>query len=498
MNLLVSAFMVKYGYKDVLTMFDYLIIGSGIIGSAIARELSKYQLSLILVEKESDITNGQTIANSAIIHSGHDPKVGTLKAKLSVLGNKLYEELAKKLDFPLLETGALVVAYSEEEKAILSELYQRALVNGVVNPKLLDKEETLKLEPNLNENLLGSLSLPSTKTTVPWEASRAMIENAITNGLILELNHEVIGIKRTNDFYEVIFKNKPSIKTKHVINAAGLFSDEIMQMIEKDVIQIYPRRGEYYTLSHQSSGFVNHVIYPVPSSLGKGVLLTPQPDGHILIGPNAEDVPTKYHNETTKTGLRYIKEQSKKLSSKIPFQENIKNFAGLRAKTKLDDFYIEESNDNPGFYHLVGIDSPGLTAAPAIAKYLVDKILTKNPLVLKENFIEERQKLVLFHQDTIENKKKRYQEKPLYGEVICRCENITKQDIIDEINGLVPAETIKALKKRTRVTAGLCQGGYCESRVLEIISEVTKKPLDEINYYEEDTKILVKIEKVNQ
>ncbi|MFA7376411.1 MAG: NAD(P)/FAD-dependent oxidoreductase [Acholeplasmataceae bacterium] len=479
-------------------MYDYLIIGSGIVGSAIARELSFFEGAICLVEKSSDITNGQTIANSGIIHSGHDPKVGSLKARLCVKGNDLYENLALKLDFPLLKTGALVVAFTEEELSNLDELFVRARKNGVKEIARLTKEETLKLEPNLNETLLGSLSLPSTKTTVPWEASRAMLENAIANGLTLKLNHEVKEINIKENYYEVCFKNQPPILTKGIINACGLFSDEIMGMLEDDLIQIYPRRGEYYTLSHGVKGFVSKVIYPVPSSLGKGVLMTPQPDGHLLVGPNAEDVSNKEDNQTTIKGLNEIKKQALRLSNKLPFKENIKNFAGLRAKIKGDDFYINRSTKNKNVYHLVGIDSPGLTAAPAIGKYVIDLIKEDQALRKKLNVVETRTRLVPFFLDTKDNQKKRWLEHPSYGELVCRCERISKQDIINEVTGLIPATSIKAIKKRTRATAGLCQGGYCESRILEIIASCTNKELSEVNYYEEDTPILIKEMKVEK
>jgi glycerol-3-phosphate dehydrogenase len=479
-------------------MYDYLIIGSGIVGSAIARELSFFEGAICLVEKSSDITNGQTIANSGIIHSGHDPKVGSLKARLCVKGNELYEDLALKLDFPLLKTGALVVAFTEEELSNLDELFDRAHKNGVKDISRLTKEETLELEPNLNETLLGSLLLPSTKTTVPWEASRAMLENAITNGLILKLNHEVTAINIKEHYYEVCFKNQPPILTKGIINACGLFSDEIMAMLEDDLIQIYPRRGEYYTLSHGVKGFVSRVIYPVPSSLGKGVLITPQPDGHLLVGPNAADVSNKEDNQTTIKGLNEIKKQALRLSNKLPFKENIKNFAGLRAKIKGDDFYINRSIKNKNVYHLVGIDSPGLTAAPAIGKYVIDLIKEDQVLRKKQNVIETRTRHVPFFLDTKDNQKKRWLEHPSYGELVCRCERISKQDIINEVTGLIRATSMKAIKKRTRATAGVCQGGYCESRILEIIASCTNKDLSEINYYEEDTPILIKEMKVEK
>lgn len=479
-------------------MYDYLIIGSGIVGSAIARELSFFEGAICLVEKSSDITNGQTIANSGIIHSGHDPKVGSLKARLCVKGNELYEDLALKLDFPLLTTGALVVAFTNEEMDYLNVLYKRAKDNGVKEVGFLTKEETLILEPNLNETLLGSLSLPSTKTTVPWEAARAMLENAITNGLTLKLNHEVTRINKRLDHYEVCFKNQPPILTKGIINAGGLYSDEVMAMLEDDVIKIYPRRGEYYTLSHEVKGFINKVIYPVPSKLGKGVLITPQPDGHLLVGPNAEDVLNKEDNQTTIKGLNDIKNQAMRLSTELPFKENIKNFAGLRAKIKGDDFYINRSTKNKHVYHLVGIDSPGLTAAPAIGKYVIDLIKEDYVLQPKQNVVKTRKRALPFFLDSEENKQKRWQKEPSYGELVCRCEKISKQEILNEVTGIIPATSIKAIKKRTRATAGVCQGGYCESRILEIIAAATNKDLSEINYYEEDTPILIEELKVEK
>lgn len=473
-------------------MLDYIIIGSGIIGSLIARELSKYEVSVLVLDKENDIASHQTTANSAIIHSGHDPEKDTLKAKLCVAGNRLYEALEKELEIPLRRTGAYVVAHDRTEEIILDELYERALYNGVQDPHFISLEEAFRDEPNLSKSVTKVLSLPSTKVTYPWEVAIAAMSNAIENGASFKRSSEVVDITKSEDYFEVYLKKGDIIKTKHIINCAGVFSDQIAMMLEPDFpLTIQPRRGEYFVLDRKAKDVFNHVLYPIPTAAGKGVLIVPQVHGNVLLGPTSESITDKEHAATTRDGLKKIKDQLKKLSENIPYDMVIRSFAGIRASSNYHDFYIKESERFPGFFHVAGIDSPGLTAAPAIAEYLIKEVMHLSA-PKKDNFDPIRHRPIVFHKLSEEDKQHLIKQKPAYGNLICKCEKITEQEIIDAIHGPVGSDTVKGIKKRARAGSGLCQGGYCESLVLKLIHRETSIPMTSINYDGEQTPILVK------
>ena len=477
-------------------MYDFTIIGAGIVGSLIARELSKYDVKVCVLEKENDVANVQTRANSAIVHSGHDPKHGTLKAKLSVLGNQLYEDLEKELHISLLRTGAFVCAKDEDEIKDMEKLYENACKNQVKHMEFLSIDEAKKLEPNLNPNIKKILSLPTTKVCFPWEVAFFALENAIKNGVELHRNALVKEINRKNNVYIIKTEDNKTYQSKHVINAAGVYTDDIAKLINPDIpYQITPRKGEYYVLDKSVKGYMNHVIYPMPSKKGKGVLITPQVHGNILLGPTSEYVDDKDDISTSLKGLNYIKEHIKDMAINVPYHLIIRQFAGVRSTSTYEDFYIQEDKTFKGFYHVAGIDSPGITAAPAIAKYLVNEVI-KIDSPIKQSFNPILQKKIVYKDLTKQEKDKLHQEKPLYGRIICKCEDITEQEIIDAIHGPLGSDTIKGVKKRARAGSGLCQGGYCESLVLRIIARETHKPLHEVNYDQKETQILDKESKV--
>lgn len=473
-------------------MQDYVVIGSGIIGSLVARELSKYEVSVLVLDKENDIASHQTTANSAIIHSGHDPIEGSLKAQFCVEGNKMYDALEKELNIPLLRTGAFVVAEGKEQEEMLVVLKSRAIRNGVIGAKIISGDELRFLEPNLSCDITKALSLPSTKVTYPWEVAIAALGNAIKNGASFERNAEVVSIDKTKEHFTLRLRNGKHILAKHVINASGATSDIVAAMLESDVeFIIKPRKGEYYVVDRKEKDLFSHVIYPLPTRAGKGVLIVPQVHGNILLGPTSVEINDITDASNTKIGLEIIKESLKSLSTKIPYDKIIRTFAGVRATSTYGDFYIKESKSVKGFYHVAGIDSPGLTSAPAIAKYLVETII-KPDASLKTNFDPVRIKPKSFHSLNEETKISMCKTNPKYGILVCKCEKITEQEIIDAIHGPTGNDTIKGIKKRARAGSGLCQGGYCEGLVLKIIARETGKPVDKINYYAEDTPILVK------
>lgn len=476
-------------------MIDYVVIGSGIVGSFIAWELSKHDLKVLLLEKESDIANGQTIANSGIIHSGHDPKEDTLKALLCVKGNQLYKKYEHPLQIPLRKTGAYVLAYDDHQLKELHILKERAHYNGVLDATLLTKSETLTRVPQAFSHVLGSLSLPSTMVTFPWKVCYNLIQNAMDNGLEVGLNKKVTDIKKEGNTYIVEVNHTAYIHTKGIINASGVHSDTVAAYLETPPFKIIPRRGEYFVLDHSVAAYLNHVIYPIPTKAGKGVILTPQVHGNILIGPNAEIITEKEATESTQHGLAYVKEKALTQLKDIPFHANIRTFSGIRASSDYEDFYIKESI-HKNVYHLGGMDSPGLTAAPAIALYLIDLIKVNQPLTQKEVFKPLNIEKKPFKELNTEEKQALIFKQPTHGRIVCKCECVTEQDIIDVIHSKLGIQSIKGIKKHTRAGSGLCQGGYCESKIVKLIATHTNKPMTAVDYYEENTPILYKETKV--
>jgi glycerol-3-phosphate dehydrogenase len=462
-------------------MYDYLLIGAGVIGSMVARELSKYQCNILVLEKENDVANVQTLANSAIIHAAYSSKPGSLKSVLNLKGNIMYDTLEKELNIPLLRSGAYVVAHDLREEKELERLALNAKDNGVDDFEILDYKEAIKTEPNLSSDVTKVLSLPTTKVTYPWEVAFAAMENAIINGVTLKLNSAVTKIEKVEGIFKVTVNNQEVYESLNVINAAGVASDDIAGLIEENPeFKIKGRKGEYFVVDKRAQSFVNHVLYPLPSESGKGVLVTPQVHGEVLLGPNSKWTDDKYHPSTSYEGLDYVKKNSLRLATNIPFDKIIRSFAGVRASSTYDDFYIKESREVKGLFHLGGIESPGLSAAPAIAEYLVEEMIKiKGKYELNLDFNPYRKKSIPFNQLEDALKRKLYQENNLYGRIICKCEQITEKEIIDAIHGPLGSDTIKGIKKRTRAGAGMCQGGYCEEKVMKIIArEKQISPLD--------------------
>lgn len=473
-------------------MYDYCIIGAGIIGTAIARELSKYDCKVLVLERESDIANEQTAANSAIIHAGHDPIPGTLKARFCVEGNQIYEEWENELSIPLLKSGAFLVARSDKDIEHLNIIYDRAIRNGVYKPHILSGDDARNIEPNLSKDIIKVLSLPSTKVTYPWEVAFALMENAIKNGVELKLNSEVTNISKQSDCYEIEINGSDIIETKGVINACGVFTDVIASFVEKNVpYKIQPRKGEYIVLDKIVKGFINHVLYPIPNEMGKGTLIVPQYHGNILLGPTSTNIEEKDDLTNTIQDMNSIKTNVKYLAENIPFDKTIRTFAGIRATSDYDDFYINESIECDNFYHLGGIDSPGLTSAPAIAKYLVQMIIDKKGFKAKKNFNPYRYHKEYFSKLSEKEQKKLISENPKYGVLVCKCEKITEAEIVEAINGPLGTDSVKGIKKRARAGSGLCQGGYCEPLILKIIAREKGLKLNEVNYYNPNTQILL-------
>lgn len=448
-------------------MADILIIGCGVIGAATAFYLSRYDLDIIVAEKENDVSMGTSRANSAIIHAGYDPEPGTLAAKLNVEGSRLAEFLAPELSVPYIRNGSLVLAFDEEDEKTLLRLKNNAEKNGVEGVRILSKEELHEKEPNVSPDAISALYAPTGAIINPWEYTLAFAEVAVKNGVKLERNTEVLGIEKETDGH-VVKTNKGEIKTKYIINCAGTHADEIHALVASPTFKMTPAKGEYYLLDKSAGSTVSHTVFQCPKADGKGVLVTPTVHGNLLVGPDA--LPSeKDDTSTVSDGLLSVKERAKKSVPSVDFRSSIRNFAGVRANTDKNDFIIEFAAEN--FLDIAGIRSPGLSAAPAIALYAIKK-LRKNGLVLyeKEKFASTR-KVVRFSELSAEEKNEKIKENPLYGKIVCRCEKITEGEIRDCFKSEIPPVSVDGVKRRVNAGMGRCQGGFCSPRVVAIIAE---------------------------
>ena len=457
-------------------MYDVAIIGCGITGSSCAYYLSRYKLSIAIIEKNNDVCCDSTRANSAIIHAGYDPQPDSVCAKYNVRGCELAEEICQKLDVPYNKIGSLVVAFTESELKTIEELYQRGITNGVPDMKILNQAELREAEPMIADEALGALYAPTAAIVNPWEYGLAMAETAIRNGAELFLNTEVDAIE-TKDGYYAIKSGDTVIEAKYVINAAGLYSDDIHNMVAAPTFKVTPHAGEYYLLDKAEGVRAKHVIFQCPNELGKGILVTPTVHGNLLVGPNA--VPSAKDDTTTNTSsLDFIRETAAKSIPSINYRENIINFTGVRANTDTHDFVVGFAADR--FLDLAGIKSPGLSAAPAIAEDVV-KMFGEDGLALeeKDDFIDERTHIRFKHLSD-EEKNQLISEKPAYGRVVCRCETITEGEILAALESPIPPVSLDGIKRRAGTGMGRCQGGFCGPKVLEIIANYKGIPYEEV------------------
>lgn len=472
------------------TKFDVIIIGAGIIGACIARELSKTTANICMLDKEDDCSCGTSKANSGIIHAGYDPMPNSLMAKYNVRGAAMFPELAQKLDFDFNPIGSLVLAFDEEGMKKINDLYERGLKNGVKDMQLLNQEQVRSLEPNLNEEVIGALYAKSAGIISPYEATWAFAESAVINGVTFMRDTMVHGISKNNDGNFVLATSKGNLEAKYVVNAAGLQADKVSRMANARNFTIVQRRGEYSLLDSNCKNLVNHVLFQTPGPMGKGVLVTQTVDGNILIGPSAEEASlnTLDYTGTTSSSQSNIMNLAGRSVADIPRRNIINSFAGIRALAfeenengelkNLDDFIIEEDANVKNFINVAGICSPGLTSAPAIAEGVVE-ILQKAGLTTEKNknFIEERKGIPSFKHATKEEKVALIKKDPRYGQIICRCEMITEGEIVAAIKSPLGAVDLDGVKRRTRAGMGRCQAGFCSPRVTEIISRELQIPM---------------------
>ena len=471
-------------------MYDIIIIGAGVSGSAIARELSAYDVKIAVIEKESDVCEGTSKANSGIVHAGYDAKPGTLKAKLNVEGNRMMGELSEKLDFPFKRDGSLVVCWNEGELPKLEELAERGKLNGVPDIRILSREEALRIEPNLADGVYAALFAPTAGIVCPFLMNIAFAENAAVNGVEFKLSEKVTGISKSVEGYKVI-TDKGEYETKIVINAAGVYADAIHNMVSADKKTIIPRRGEYMLLDKTAGNHISHTVFQLPSKMGKGVLVTPTTHGNLLVGPTADNLEDKEAVNTTREGLARVAADSARSVKNIPLKTVITSFAGLRAHEAGGDFIIEEVKDAPGFIDCLGIASPGLSSAPAIGVYVKDIVKGILDMKKKDSFVDERKGTPRFMELSDEEKKTLIDKDSSFGQIICRCEMITEGEILDAIRRPLGARTLDGIKRRVRAGMGRCQAGFCTPKLIDILVRETGQSIYDIKKHAEGSELIV-------
>lgn len=466
-------------------MYDIAIIGAGVIGGMIARELSRYELDVCILEKENDVAVGATRANSAIIHAGFDAAQGSLKAQLNVRGSEMMEQVAKELGVKYKKNGSLVIAFSKEDREELERLLERGTANGVKDLRILEKEELHEMEPNLSDAVECALYAPTGAIICPYELTIAAVGNAMDNGADLKRNFEVSNIclkkiPHKDSYYEIHAANgQEPIRARYVINAAGLYSDHIARMIGDDTFDVHPRRGEYILLDKECGSLFSHTIFRTPSKMGKGILMTPTVDGNLLIGPTSVDMTDKEDTSTTAEGFDKIKKEAAENAKNIPWGKTITSFCGLRAVGSTGDFIIKASGEN--FIHVAGIESPGLSASPAIAEYVVQLAKEQGlQLKKKEQFNPIRPAAHAFREASIEEKNKKIREDRSYGKIVCRCEGITEGEILAALRTNPKAMDLDGVKRRTRAQMGRCQGGFCSPHIVELIAQELGIPVEQV------------------
>ena len=460
--------------------FDVAIIGAGVTGCAIARQLSRNRLTIALIDKAEDVAMGASRANSAIVHAGYDCPPGSLEARLNVEGNYLFTEWCRDLDVPLRRVGTLVVAFNAEEEATLAELYDRGLQNGVPGMRLISGEEARRLEPMLADGVTKALLAETGGITCPYELTIACAENARANGAEWILGKGVSGIERDTDGFVLDLEGE-KLRAGRIVNAAGVFADEISRMIGDESFTIHPRKGEYILLD-RSEKRPEMVIFPTPTKMGKGILVSPTVDGNAFAGPTAVDQEDKLDTAVTPEGIEQLTTLARKTTPALNLRAVITSFAGIRAQPSTGDFIIRPSAADARFIHAAGICSPGLTSAPAVAK-LVERLLAESGLTLeaRPDYEPRRAHMRTFRHMTDEERLAAIAENRLYGRVICRCETITEAEIVEAVRR--GARTVDGVKRRTRAGMGRCQGGFCSPRVMEIISREAGIPMEELTKF---------------
>lgn len=459
--------------------YDAAIIGGGVIGCAVARELARYELKVCLIEREEDVCSGTSKANSAIVHAGYDASPGSLKAKFNLEGSLMMENLSKELDFSFQRNGSLVLCLSEEDVPALHALYEKGQKNGVPGLTILSGDQVRAMEPHVTEQVAAALYAPTGGIVCPFGLTIALAENACDNGVEFFFNTEVRELEKNSGGYDLI-TSEGVFHTASVINAAGVYADRFHNMVSEKKLTIIPRKGDYLLLDKEAGTHVSHTIFQLPGAMGKGVLVTPTVHGNLLAGPTASDVEDKENVKTTAKELDEIMEKAAWGVKDLPFRKVITSFSGLRAHETGGDFVIGEVLDAPGFFDAAGIESPGLTSAPAIGVYLAGLVAKKAAAGKKADFKETRKGLIDPRSLTFEERARLIEEDPRYGTIICRCEEVSEGEIVASINRTLGAVSLDGVKRRVRAGMGRCQAGFCAPKTMEILARETGRNMEEI------------------
>ncbi len=460
-------------------MYDVVIIGAGVTGSAIARELSRYQYHVMVVDKNSDVCEGTSKANSGIVHAGFDNEPGSVMAKMNVRGNAMMEQLAKELDFSFKRNGSLVLCFDEKDMDKLERLLEKGKKNGVPGIRIISKEEVKKMEPNITDDIAAALYAPSGGIVCPFGLTIAMAENACENGVDFQFDTEVMNIVPEECGYR-LETSKGVIESKLVVNAAGVYADKFHNMVSDEKIKIIPRKGEYCLMDKKVGDYVNSTIFQLPTIYGKGVLITPTVHGNLLTGPTAVDIEDKENTQTTADGLADLLKRVAVSVPTVPTRQIITSFTGLRAHWTEHEFIIKEVEGAPGFIDVAGIESPGLSSSPAIGEYVAELVQGIYPMEKKADFKAVRKGIPNVAEASFAERQELIKKNPAYANVVCRCEVVTEGEIMDAIHRPLGATTLDGIKRRTRAGMGRCQSGFCAPKTVEILARELGKDVSEI------------------
>ena len=471
---------------------DVVVIGAGAVGCAVARELSKYEVNVIVVDKNEDVGGDASKSNSAIIHTGYDAAPGTLESQLVVAANPMYDELCESLDVPFKRIGAILPAFTDEQFEQLPAIKEKAFKNHVYDVEYMTGKELLEIEPNLNPIVKGGLYIPRESIIDPFILVQALAENANANGVQFLLKAKVTDIKTENGKIKSVVTEKGEIETKYVINCAALYCDEIARMVGKDEYKVVARKGQFYILDKNTSCQVEHIVLPIPTKITKGKLMCPTIHGNMLVGPTAEDQPSKVDKSTSTEGLESIATDVRNLVPNVNLRDTITQYSGLRPNRNPEGLHFDMYDDLEGYVNLSGVRSTGLTLSVAMGKYVVQQILMHGEkLTLKDNFIAKRKGVVKFSEQSREVQQKLIEENPLYGKIVCRCETITEGEIMDAIHRPLGAKSVDGVKRRVRAGMGRCQGGFCGPKVIEILARELGVSTDHITKNNDGSNMVV-------
>ncbi|MDK2800415.1 MAG: glycerol-3-phosphate dehydrogenase [Clostridiales bacterium] len=471
---------------------DVVIIGAGAVGTAIARELSKYVLKVILVDKNEDVGGDASKSNSAIIHTGFDASPDTLESQLVVSANPMYDQITKELDIPFKRIGAILTAVTQEEFSLLNKIKEKAYKNRVYDVDYLSPQAIKALEPEVTDKVLGGLYIPRESIIDPFLLVIAQAENAVENGVKILLSTMVTDITVKNGQVQFVKTNQGTIQTKFVINAAGLFCDKIAEIVGLCNFKEHPRKGQFYVLDKNVPYKVNRIILPVPTKLTKGKLACPTIHGNLLIGPTAEELEDRFDKAVTAQGLQEVIEGVRKLVPKISKEDAIKQYCGLRPVRTPEGYHIEAYKEVKGFIGISGIRSTGVTSSVAVARYVTNVLNNEGlDLIPKPDFNPYRIGIKKFSELSDKEKEQLIKENPKYGHVICRCETVTEAEIVEAIRRPVGAKSMDGIKRRVRAGMGRCQGGFCSSRVLDILSRELNIPAEKVTKNEAGSELVI-------